>query len=92
MPEYPDILRVDVSQYCIDNGQPKEADSCPIALAVRKMYPDVNISVDGWLYIDEYSYRSDAAEEFVVRFDGGEEVEPQTIVFELHEAPDDGDF
>jgi len=85
---YPETLRVDVSQYCIDNGQPEETTSCPIALAVRKMYPDSSISVDGDLNIDGYRYFSDVAMEFVSKFDSGMSVQPQAIIFTMESDED----
>ena len=71
----------------IEEGKAKSCTSCPIALAIRRRFPELSeVSVDGWrvramdrnkpAYL--YSYLPFVAKKFIVYFDnsGGENLDP----------------
>ena len=75
-------IRVTVTQDDIDCGTPQDNHSCPIALALTRLFPDVKINVGAQIAeIDWTSYQiSKRAQEFIDAFDADEIVSPATFV------------
>lgn len=78
---YPQTLRIKVTQYDIDNGEVGQPQSCPIALALNRMFPDNwEVSVGGdTISIDGICYGSMEAFDFISRFDETGNVYPTTL-------------
>lgn len=68
-------MKISVTQDDIDKGQRGSACSCPIALATRRAFPWLAISVSpgfghGWLFIGNKTYRLPGdALTFILEFD-----------------------
>lgn len=78
---YPSILRIDITWEDILYGEIGQPQSCPIALALNRMFPDnweVSVGGDN-VRIDGINYTSKAAEEFVEKFDADGNASPMTI-------------
>lgn len=76
------VVRVQVTQADIDNGERAEPCLCPTALAIKRVFPACDPSVDGVmieLRIDGKTWFTDVPEsvrEFVEAFDEEWPVEP----------------
>ena len=80
MSSYPLRLRIEITEDDINKGEAKQPSSCPIALAVERMFPDAfGISVTDEIRIDGYRYRGAKVSDFVESFDSGGYVEPCII-------------
>jgi len=78
--KYPTTLRIEITEDDINKGEAKQPSSCPIALAVERMFPDAYaISVTDEIRIDGYRYRSAKVSDFVESFDNGGYVQPCII-------------
>lgn len=87
------MVRIEVTQDCIDAGTPRKLKECPVALALFKecgprgeiyVYPD---HINTWGMMERNHYRFDLplkVQDFISFFDAGLPVEP--IEFELEEA------
>jgi hypothetical protein len=77
-------FRVTLSENNILNGNRSEGASCPIALAVREMFPQCDVDVQNKIAITcgvhqvEYAL-PDSAVQFIDDFDAGREVAPITF-------------
>lgn len=77
-------IKISVSQEDIDNGTPGDETCCPIALAVKRQYPEYNeVSVEiDVLFLDDINYLMPIeASNFVDDFDEGKSVAP--LEFEI---------
>lgn len=76
-------ITVSVQQEDIDNGKPEDCDSCPIALACRRLgYKDVSVGVS--LHVDDHDYwLPSEASRFIEEFDNGEVVSPFSFTANL---------
>lgn len=81
-------MKIDVTGKDIRNGVRKIADSCPIALAVQRAFPDKGIEVDDQI-IGVYAPGESqlfktplVAKEFIALFDGGTAT-PEPFSFDL---------
>jgi len=76
----PDEIEIDVTARDIAEGKPGKCERCPIALAVRRIFPNDDIRVDSIIWIgDNWDARFDTPEvacDFIDRFDSGQEVSP----------------
>lgn len=74
-------MKIIVTQEHIDAGK-RDVTHCPIALAVRELFPRTKVSVHGdWVDIrpgPQFTL-SDAANDFVSKFDNGFPVAPQEL-------------
>ena len=83
-------MKVTVTQEHIDNGWAMDACKCPIALALKEMFPETKIYVCGrdnptTIRIDRIIYEiPDKAIEFITDFDLSGHVEP--FEFELEDC------
>lgn len=85
MRKYPEILRVDVNSMDIDSGARRSPSSCPIAKAIRRMYPDADfISVGSYTaIIDKTPYKVPMdARNFITRYDNSQLVDPAQFELE----------
>jgi hypothetical protein len=69
---------IKVTQEDIDKGARCSNQSCPVALALRRLYPDLKISVGRVRTIieDKKYYHSNELIKFIGRFDLGKKVNP----------------
>jgi hypothetical protein len=78
---------VNVDQWCIDNGFPICAGECPVALALaRATGHDAQVTgSEAFVYNPKMvAYKLPRiAEDFVIRFDSGQQVEPFTFELEV---------
>lgn len=88
-------ITIDVTQECIDKGIQEDVAYCPIALAIRKVKPNTEISVLSEdvtidIFDPEYFFLKGnlppQASNFIYAFDGGYLVEPFSFELELTEA------
>lgn len=72
---------IKVLQHHIDQGRPKAASSCAIALAIREQFPDAEVISVGpaRVVIDQIRYLHNAYE-FVEAFDDRKPVSPRTVL------------
>jgi hypothetical protein len=81
-------ITIDVTQDDIKEGEKASAEFCPIACAVRRLFPDSYIRVDDLLEVgpddsdkdSEYYDLPESALEFIHNFDIGRHVEPFSFV------------
>lgn len=77
-------LKIEVSREDIQRGIPKSACYCPIALALKRAFPNSHIKVTGTLFIDGRRFSLPAiCNTFMGAFDTNKAVEP--FEFELGE-------
>ena len=70
---------IDVTQEDIDQGERDKCRRCPIALAMKRVFPGKVSLVYGtvaWVDLDRYADLPDEAQQFIMYFDEGEPVEP----------------
>lgn len=86
------MKRINVSSRDILFGFPYESDYCPIAIALKRQFPDKDVSVSesGRIEIgDEVVFLSqktlNKVVDFVKRFDSGEDVKP--FRFRIYPSP-----
>lgn len=86
-----------VRQGCIDNGVRHNVRQCPIAIAAREFFnpsadrtrnnTDVWVSTQGRINLIrggvDFIFRAEFAQHFVLRYDSGRSVAPQTFYYEL---------
>lgn len=85
------MVTIEVTEADIQVGQRKNCFDCPIALAVRRAYPEItnpefNISVGvrhGFVGNARFWMPTEAAE-FIKKFDAGETVEPFSFQVETY--------
>lgn len=85
-------MRVEITKEDIDNGTPCSNYSCPIALALKRYYPDKVISVGKlWISIEGVYYKlryykdSPIVRKFIQDFDHGMFVEPFSFDLPIEE-------
>ncbi len=88
------MVRVDVTQECIDAGDPSNSKTCPVAYAANQIdhlhRVEVNPYIIEFVYLDQH-YLIDLpmeAVEFIHQFDSGKYVEPFSFEIELPEKED----
>ena len=82
-------IRVEVTQQDITLGEPAEATSCPVALAMRRTFP----KADPWVgIVDAELHESypdislpDEAIAFIERFDRNDDVKPFSFEIEVRD-------
>lgn len=79
--------QITVTQEDITNGFPGSYTSCPVALALRRVFPEEGVDVDSDSLIigDREVETSEAVGGFMEEFDEGSPVEPFTFTLELPE-------
>ena len=77
-------MKIKVTQEHIHNGTPGDSECCPIALAVKEIFPNNHISVcKDCVAIDDDACNTEAISWFIDDFDRFLDVEP--FEFELYE-------
>lgn len=71
-------MQIHITKECIFKGTPQSASSCPIALALKSIFPNRSITVTKWIGLN-HRYCIDHTEEthrFMSDFDDGKPVQP----------------
>ena len=77
--KYPTTLRIEILLDDIYRGIRGSFSSCPIARAVRRMFPDEAIAVGGHITLNGAVYSSSEAITFISNFDRYKPVSPCVI-------------
>lgn len=78
-------IKVRVTRKHIKGGVQKNCARCPIALALRDVFPEGSVSVskvDGTVGETHFSL-SARAQKFIAAFDSGRKVKPATFIFKI---------
>ena len=76
-------LKIKVTQEDINNGEPCETMSCPVALALSRqlnLFNPVYVSYSYFSTDNKYVYLPRSVKRFIHRFDSGEEVKPFNFI------------
>ncbi len=84
------IIPIKVTQSDIFRGAKMECDTCPIALAVRRVMPQANVQVTPYSIVFGYKLHNqiplpEIARNFIRRFDAGDEME-ESFTFNIEMA------
>lgn len=77
-------MRIDVTQYDIDNGIRCDSKLCPVAIALRRTTGRICEAGASLLWIGNYGCdQPDDVKNFINNFDGGRAVEPFSFELEM---------